>query len=397
MSVRGSNSNHSGLFKRMFFGNIDPKRRRPVATNYSGGAPPAPYYPDTTYDGGTHAQGVSPQAQDSGAPQEQPPPYAVENGGELSNMLFLPNDLQFAQMMKDLINFDWKARLLQDETLGPTPAADSMFGNGGGVDKILTSKDIALKKAVESLCSEFLAYNGSQKKLSPTVVFLIQILITERMPGDSEGGNGESAMRLGVLHGALTEKELDTIKSAVTVKGQDTQAQRVKELYPRLMFVMKVLLVHLNGEYDTMHTAKGMKHAIIRVWRDVLGDLDVLRIVILHAHEKGYVDLGGMPQAWPKVIEESLQDVRRGVSGVLAADNAVVALDEQLKGYHEGIEEVHKRYDKYLMQRSLVEAERAHARRLLHSLTDVEEMLKEHDTAVIEQIKGHPPRRANKI
>jgi hypothetical protein len=140
--------------------------------------------------------------------------------------------------------------------------------------------------------------------------------------------------------------------------------------YPHIMVLIQGLMMHL---YVTSLVQPADKDAvgIVHLWYGVLGNLDALRIVVVHASEQGLIDLGDAPRFWKDFIKQTVDDIQRCLANVHRADSFAVMLKSQLSMRDQAMDELRRQYDPSAFKLEMIQGQRACAMEALRNVTSV--------------------------
>ncbi len=168
--------------------------------------------------------------------------------------------------------------------------------------------------------------------------------------------------------------------------SQDVR-DRMVNMYPHIMVLIKALLVHLCQHTDEEHTdSASLRHTVLRIWRDVLGDLDALRIVLVRADELGVIVLGECPRIWTEFIRETVDHVHACQQKLHTAEEEGMALRTLLLERQKALNELAVRFDDPLHKFQMIQAERARLQDALDETTNVRSVLRSYNVGVIPRL-----------
>jgi hypothetical protein len=168
--------------------------------------------------------------------------------------------------------------------------------------------------------------------------------------------------------------------------SQDVR-DRMVNMYPHIMVLIKALLVHLCQHTDEEHSdSASLRHTVLRIWRDVLGDLDALRIVLVRADEMHVIDLGECPRIWTEFIRETVDHVHACQQRLHTAEEEGMGLRTLLLERQKALNELAVRFDDPLHKFQMIQAERARLQDALDETTNVQSVLRSYDVSAIPRL-----------
>ena len=153
-----------------------------------------------------------------------------------------------------------------------------------------------------------------------------------------------------------------------TSRSQKGGRALLMAFYPHIMVLIQALMMHLYV-YGLMPDDKNA--GTMHQWYSVLGNLDALRIILVHACEQGIIDLGDAPRFWKDFIKQNVDEIQRCLSNVHRAESFAVMLKSQLTMRDQAMDELRKQYDPSALQLEMVQGQRACAFEALRNVTSV--------------------------
>ena len=144
-------------------------------------------------------------------------------------------------------------------------------------------------------------------------------------------------------------------------------------LFPRLMLLFQGIMKHLYS-FDLEPTPE--HHELHHVWDLILGSLDQLRIVLLHAETLGLVSYEGMPRLWGEIVSENVQNIQRCLRNLQLTELELSSNTQHLTACNEKILNLRRDYDAPRMNIQLLKGRRALEMAALHASTSVDTLFK---------------------
>jgi hypothetical protein len=179
------------------------------------------------------------------------------------------------------------------------------------------------------------------------------------------------------------EDDLMTSRQKINIKkdvSMLTTAQKnaLTAFYPNLMGLIKALLTHCDKQDRAVHPTDipgTVKQMIIRIWKDVMADLNELRYVIVYASGEGLITLGDFPTEWNKTISDRNMKISNLKTEIHKLTEQRIQLQQELNERDHKIEEIRSEYADRDTQLQLVQSDIQNRDKTLETYTDVRVML----------------------
>jgi hypothetical protein len=179
------------------------------------------------------------------------------------------------------------------------------------------------------------------------------------------------------------EDDLMTSKQKINIKKDmstltTAQKNALTVFYPNLMGLIKALLTHCDKQDRSVHPTDipgTVKQMIIRVWKDVMADLNELRYVIVYASGEGLITLGDFPTEWNKTISDRNMKISSLKTEIHKLIEQRIQLQQELNERDHKIEEIRSEYADRDTQLQLVQSDIQNRDKTLETYTDVRVML----------------------
>ena len=294
-----------------------------------------------------------------------------------------------------LKGFSWKRRLLRtrdpnnsfsltmmatDGAAPPPPlsarssAASVSITDNQIWDQILTQDDKLITLALQAFCEHFLGASLKRASLSVKAV--------ENLYGAGESTYDLSTTLLRALvdennpqHLTDAQKEL----ARATVNLTDDVRQHLLSMYVHIMALIKAILVRLycntgsevdapqfrtgafnytNGGAAPNELVVSLQQAVPKELCNLLGDLDSVRIVLLQAEKKGFMNLGDYPHAWTQFISETVGASAHILDSIAVTQDQLLQLRQTIQQRDIELQKIHTMYSIPENQFQLLAAER---------------------------------------
>ena len=356
-------------------------------------------------------------------PPPEPPPSAdvVDTAPNLDFKRPLPLYGDMPAILEALRFFNWRKRLLMSVPSQPDPgtlgaAGNSLFGGGGNATPtpttavtddqiwkhVLSQDDRLITIGLSAFCKHFLGH-----KVAPLPRNVTTNQFNAQYTGIESRDFSAVLMRMLVDETApehLTEAQKEIASGAVNL-SQETK-DGLLSMYTHIMDLMKAVLVRLYcdrgseievppfrpnhaqrlsllDEYDSGRHEEGVDEEMLRalrlsvpnVMRNLLGDLDSLRIVLIHAEERGFASLGNYPHDWTEFIRETVNNSNQCLANMQRTEQQLLSLRQVMQARDQALNDVHQQFLVQENLYSLVAAERTRLRQELENSRSVAHML----------------------
>jgi hypothetical protein len=319
----------------------------------------------------------------------------------------LPNEVELTALVEHLNLFDLERRLTLTEhtvlpaavynarasssggpssssTLAPHGSSSATAAGGGSVVHLpadtFGEDDLTLLATLHKLCVQFLG-----GKMPPGV----------RIPPylDAQyAGLSVASDLTGYLKRIVTTPKTHMSSEQRELFGHQIEfppevRKQLSSFYPHMMILIQALLVHLCAKGQENHERlTTLQTTVLRIWRDVLGDLDSLRIVLVHAERQHIIELGDAPRLWEEFIKESVDQIHRCQLNIHAADTAAIKLKGQLSERDRALDTIRGRYDAPSFELEMVEGQRSRSLNALTNATSVATVLGSYNANELDRI-----------
>jgi hypothetical protein len=147
----------------------------------------------------------------------------------------------------------------------------------------------------------------------------------------------------------------------------------LEPFYPRLMLLLQGIMKHLYS-FDLEPTPE--HHELHHAWDLILGCLDQLRIVLLHAETLGLVSYKSMPRLWGEIVSENVQAIQRCLRNLHVTELELSNNAQHLTVCNEKILSLRRDYDAPRMNIQLLKGRKALEMEALHASTAVDTLFK---------------------
>ena len=174
----------------------------------------------------------------------------------------------------------------------------------------------------------------------------------------------------------------------VTTLNARTKNQLVN-MYLRVLELIKAILVRMcreDGESASSAESITAHTLVMRAWSLVLGQLDCIRCVLVHGHDRGFIDLGPYPREWSVIIEETVGYIHECAERVRRVEQTAIPLQQDEFEYQVAMDDVRKRFDARIQALHAAQAERIRLQQELERSLKPELWLKRYNVGDTEKI-----------
>ena len=287
------------------------------------------------------------------------------------------------QVISQLKSFDWLPFIQKISQEGAaTSTAAATFR-----ETALSPDDTVIEDALHLLCYYFLGAKNRSRMTS------LADLMREYSFNQISATDLTMVLKRFLVDGNQVPPYLTDDQRAksgdVTTLNARTKKQLVN-MYLRVLELIKAILVRMcreDGDSASSSTESITAHALVmRAWSLVLGQLDCLRCVLVHGHDRGFIDLGAYPREWSVIIEETVGYIHECAERVRRVEQTAIPLRQDEFQYQVAMDDVRKRFDAHIQALHAAEAERIRLQQELERALRPDLWLKRYNVGDTEKI-----------
>ena len=236
-----------------------------------------------------------------------------------------------------------------------------------------TEQDTILQIALQQLCHYFLGGPPPPALAKPTKQYDYLSAAYAGLPAKRN------------LTAAL-QRIVDPSATAETADVPPADRALLVPFYPRLMLLLQGIMKHLYS--IDLEPSGELQHDLRHAWYLILGSLDQLRIVLLHAEAIGLAAYDAIPRQWGEIVSENVQSIQRCQQSLQATEKELARNTQQLIACSDEQLKMRRNYDAPRMNIQLLKGRRALEMEALRANTAVDTLFK---NALLTLPKPPPP------